>query len=1164
MRIFLSATTQQLKHCRDALASDLRAMGAEVRVQDDFQQGTGTLLEKLEDYISDCDRVVALVGSAYGSEPTPSERPTNTPRRSYTQWEYHLARGERLNGTTTAAIPTCVYFASDSFLNETPITQPEHEEKLQQDFIQAILDSGKDHLEFSSIHELGRFVLRDGMRLRESNYHINNLPPSIGSIFHGRDHLIAEIQQHLNGYSAKPLVLFGMGGIGKTRLALEYAHQHVDSRSATLFVSAHTPESLQTDLEALTSTNVLNTDEPITNWLEENPGWLLIIDNVDENASVAAVKAQLPSLRRGNILITSRNDRWGPTVQCIDVDVLDRKDAIAFLCARTDQHRIKTRGDTSHAGQITDDMGNLPLGLEHAGAYINEQTISFDEYRQEWKTSNRNVLEWHDPDFMTYDRQVATTWETSIKQLGPQGMTLLNLSSLLARATVPAALFETDAAKQQFQELVTTRDSTHASTAPRSFREGYKQLRRYSLARQRGTGSRDLIVHPLVQEITLHRLSEDKQVEYVSALCRWFVAYAGDANWKPANPSQWSLLLQHARAIDDHMQRLSIERDYDVIDFIARACDKGGMFDDAVRYAEDSLAIKTTKLDPDDKEILGTKDFIVHKLWRAGKLDRALEISQQLLEQYESLREEDHYDIVSTQHNMADILQSQGRTHEALKLLEYVLKVYRRILKPDHKHTLVCLNDLASAQLNSGYVQQGEQSLLEALAGHERTDTVHSEDGARVLDNLGQLYGKLNRWNDALPYLQRAGRVRESVYGADHPYTLGSQRDIAIALYHLEMHDEADRLFRNALSISETASELARKSNLHMLGYYAAFLGSINKTSDAEQLWKQTEQRCIHEYGDEHDVTLHVRLAIGNFYQETDRLDLSEPILRSVYESRHREYGEDHEETLNALFYLADLFRQKGQRETAKTKCEQGLKTLESADRQDDLALRFINQLINILIENDQPEEAERHIHNSLQLRRDRLQTSDPENALFLNSHALALRRMGHYPQATRMLREAISIEDKYLPPEHAKRPHRRNNRAMVFMLDDQLEKSADLVAEAWNLKSTISDGGHDMTSARLLFTRLALDWLCDADPTVHLGQLKTLLSGQSLDCYGSIDPIWDADDIIGKLAESLSSQRIDFLKALIDALNDLDEVDELDAFDFWAKQQPVPLDTPW
>jgi Domain of unknown function (DUF4062) len=96
MKIFPSAVSDQFKECRDALASDLRAIGCEVKLQEDFQQGPRTLIERIEEYFAQCDRVIALVGDAYGFEASGVAVPTVDPARSYTQWEYFLALGHRL------------------------------------------------------------------------------------------------------------------------------------------------------------------------------------------------------------------------------------------------------------------------------------------------------------------------------------------------------------------------------------------------------------------------------------------------------------------------------------------------------------------------------------------------------------------------------------------------------------------------------------------------------------------------------------------------------------------------------------------------------------------------------------------------------------------------------------------------------------------------------------------------------------------------------------------------------------------------------------------------------------------------------------------------------------------------------------------------------------
>jgi hypothetical protein len=173
MKIFLSAVSAQFKECRDALASDLRAVGAEVVVQEDFQQQGRTLLEKLERYIAGCDRVIALIGDAYGFEPDPVATP-GLPQRSYSQWEYRFAQGERLVTGQEPAIDTYVYFGSQAFLTSRPVAQESGAMLRQKNFVADVRQTGKDWSEFGSIDELRALVLRDGFRMSRAD-----LPPVI-------------------------------------------------------------------------------------------------------------------------------------------------------------------------------------------------------------------------------------------------------------------------------------------------------------------------------------------------------------------------------------------------------------------------------------------------------------------------------------------------------------------------------------------------------------------------------------------------------------------------------------------------------------------------------------------------------------------------------------------------------------------------------------------------------------------------------------------------------------------------------------------------------------------------------------------------------------------------------------------------------------------------
>src|SRR5262249_22038066 len=190
--------------------------------------------------------------------------------------------------------------------------------------------------------------------------------------------------------------------------------------------------------------------------------------------------------------------------------------------------------------------------------------------------------------------------------------------------------------------------------------------------------------------------------------------------------------------------------------------------------------------------------------------------------------------------------------------------------------------------------------------------------------------------------------------------------------------------------------------------------------------------------------------------------------------------------------------------------------------------------------------------------RRVRSDTPDP---LELNEAALECRRVGEFDEAERLLRQAIEIEDRLVTPESPKRPHRRNNLAVVLMCAGKLEEAMQMNAAAWELKAI---GQHHLTSGRILFVRTALRLLAgDRDVGLYLGQLRTLLRRDDLDCLGNVAPVWSMPDVLTILRERIPAHAA-LLLEIVETLNELRHLAALDAFDVWRTARPVPLQVPW
>jgi hypothetical protein len=284
---------------------------------------------------------------------------------------------------------------------------------------------------------------------------------SLGSLFKGREGFLETLHTALTRTGAGTAAavtgkaLHGLGGVGKTRLAIEYALRHADDYSALLFLRAESPERLDAGLAALAGAGILDLPEKearedtvkisaVLDWLAQHPVWLMILDNVDDRKAAAAVEKLLPKLFGGRALITGRMANFSAAVATLPLDVLDIADATAFLLERTQGFRAATLEDAALAQELAEKLGRLALGLEQVGAYIATQRIGFARYLKLWQKNRAKVLHWFDKDLMAYDHDVglAATWSTSVEQLTAAGRRLLERLAFFAPEPVPESLLD--------------------------------------------------------------------------------------------------------------------------------------------------------------------------------------------------------------------------------------------------------------------------------------------------------------------------------------------------------------------------------------------------------------------------------------------------------------------------------------------------------------------------------------------------------------------------------------------------------------------------------------------------------------------------------------------------------------------------------------------------
>ncbi len=887
--IFLSTVTAEFRSYRDALRRDLDRPNVTVKVQEDFIPTGSETLDKLDEYIRNCDAVIHLVGDMSGASAQPSSRALirerypdfakrlpalvglledGAPALSYTQWEAWLALYHRK--TLLIATP------EPDARRDPGYRLDEIQRAAQQAHVERLRSAGRYvEIHFANADRLAVDMLRSGLQeiLARAGPPTkpSNLPfRSIGDLFKGRAQLLDALTARLGRLpetAASPLgatVLNGMGGVGKTRLAIEYAWRRADDYTALLFVDADSPASLQRNLAALCTRSVLDLPEQaetdqgkqldaVLGWLRRHPGWLLILDNIDSESAATAVEALLPRLAGGHALLTSRLTNWRGSITPLALDVLSPEAAAAFLLARTNTKRRKQADDDALALQLAAELGGLALALEQAGAYIVQRRLGFAQYLEQWRAERDKVLAWYDPRLMQYPKSVAITWQTSVDQLGASARRLLERLAWLGPEPIPESLLE-----------VAVPGAEAAEPDPLA---ALAELDSYSLVK-RATDTPSFSVHRLVQEVTRRSQRDDPAHGALVEALQWIDdAFVGD----PQDVRDWPVLeplAPHARAV-------------------AAYADRAG------------IAAPTTRL----LSQLGVLLFARAQHAEAEPLlRRALAIDQAIFG-------DDHPNVARHLNNLAQLLHDTNRLTEAEPLKRRALAIDQASFGNDHPEVATSLNNLAALLLDTNRSAEAEPLMRRALAIDEASFGDDHPNVVRDINNLAQLLQTTNRLSEAEPLMRRALAIFEGNVGADHPEFATSLNNLAALLHATNRFAEAEPLMRRGLAIDEASFGPNHPKVAMRLNNLAQVLRATNRLAEAEPLMRRALAIDDASFGTDHPAVATSLNNLAQLLQATNRRTEAEPLMRRALAIDQASFGDDHPKVASDLNNLAQLLR---------------------------------------------------------------------------------------------------------------------------------------------------------------------------------------------------------------------------------------------------------------
>ncbi len=617
---------------------------------------------------------------------------------------------------------------------------------------------------------------------------LHNLPfPPLGELLKGRGDDLAELENALDETGLRSHVLHGLGGIGKTRLAVEYAWKHGRRYSAVLFVLADSPDGLNSGLAGLARADLLalpERDDPSENevtsavlrWLRENPGWLLILDNVDTKEALIAVTRLLPAFTEGRVLITSRRRDWPPGIHRQPLDVIPLAAATDFLLKRTVKERRREPDDVPQALRLAELLDGLPLALEQAAAYIAHTQIPVSEYLNIWEKECDSALGWYDEAVMQYPASLAVTWQGSFHQLAPTSQAILRLIAHLAPDPMPIEMFEVSSSivREAAQLCVEPGEEVQA----RPIREDLAELAALSLISRQGT---TITVHRVVQEVIRQRVPEQGRTTWIELAVSLTIDYAPFQVDDPSNWPVWDPLRLHVSQLLTYAAQqqvpanLKLARLHTALGVLLYC---KGLYSDAEPLLRKVLVLDIPLFGEDHPEVAVDLLNLSMLLKDTQRLEEAEGLIRKALKIDLSYYGDQHPLIARDLNLLALLLMEADRWEEAEELIRRALEIDRHVYHKDHAVIARDLRNLARILMSTKRTTDAEPLIRRAL---EISHMVHGEvhpKTARMLHILSGVLSGLDQRAEAESVLCQSLEIFEQVLGPHHPSTEAARQDL--------------------------------------------------------------------------------------------------------------------------------------------------------------------------------------------------------------------------------------------------------------------------------------------------------------------------------------------------------------------------------------------------
>ena len=737
--------------------------------------------------------------------------------------------------------------------------------------------------------------------------------------FTGREDILAQLRDAFITGTHQPTALAqlqaisGLGGIGKTQTAVEYAYRYREQYEAVFWARADSYDLLVSDFMLIA--NVLELPQrneqeqdkivqAVIRWFDTHSNWLLILDNADD---LDIVRTFMPTAGKGHVLLTTRAQALGTLAQRIELEKMTTEEGILFLLRRIKRLRgdilpASTTESYRQAQAIVEVVDGLPLALDQAGAYIEETGCILTDYLKFYKTRRHRLLRARGKDATGHPEPVATTWSLSfekVERANAAAAELLKLCAFLHPDAIPERML-TDGASQ----LGTLLGPIAADEF--DLNEAIGELHKYSLVK-RDTQEKIINIHRLVQMVIKDAMSREEEKAWAERV----VKLLNDVFPEATNVELWPVCqrhLPHLQLCTEYIKHWHII-DTAAIHVLNRAGDylrRRAQYHEATQFLQQALSLCQAFTNGERIETAHSKQNLAWVYLDVGKYPEAEPLYQEAQQLYEQLSGPEHPDTLSTINGLALLYREQGLFVQAEALLEKTLALRIKVLGLDHPDITESLNNLALVYGDLGKYAEAEPLLQQALALDEQRLGPEHPEIATYLTNIGWNYYRQGRYELVeAPHL-RALAIREKALGLQHPYLGYNLNALGLLYRDLGHYAKAEAFLIRALQVREQALGPNHQEVAQCLQNLGALAIRRRKYEQAEApLLRSLAIR--EQLGSDNPLVAYSLNPLGILYMHQGKYAEAEQLLHRAFTIREQAFGAESIDLAYTLEALAVL-----------------------------------------------------------------------------------------------------------------------------------------------------------------------------------------------------------------------------------------------------------------